>query len=128
MMNGTAVDDRIGIILDLNACYPVAVDIILLKQTLNEGTVEGERGWEEVGGGGREGEEKEGGVRREGEEERRREEGEEKERRREGTTCEHLLKQKPRDAHEHTRRDKQVPVHPERRRIPRPSRGAPHSS
>ena len=59
MMNGTAVDDRIGIILDLNACYPVAVDIILLKQTLKEGKVEGERGWEEVGGGGREGEEKE---------------------------------------------------------------------
>ena len=82
-MNGTAVDDRIGIILDLNACYPVAVDIVLLKQTLKEGKVEGERGREEVGGGGREGKEKER-RREEGEEkERRREEGEEKKRRRE---------------------------------------------
>ena len=34
MVNGTAVDDRIGVILDLNACYPVAMDIVLLKQTL----------------------------------------------------------------------------------------------
>ena len=34
MVNGTAVDDRIGIVLNLNACYPVAMDIVLLKQTL----------------------------------------------------------------------------------------------
>ena len=34
MVNGTAVDDRIGVILDLNAGYPVAMDIVLLKQTL----------------------------------------------------------------------------------------------
>ena len=76
-------------------------------------------------GGRREGEE-------EGEEEERMREGEKegggRRERREGTTCEHFLKQKPRDAHQHTRRDKQVPVHPERQRIPRPSRGAPHSS
>ena len=97
-MNGTAVDDWIGVILNLNACYPVAMDIVLLQQTLKEGKVEGERGrekkWEEEGEGRREGEkerrkegeerrregEKEGGGRRKGgggRREKRRREGEE---------------------------------------------------
>ena len=67
-MNGTAVDDRIGIILNLNACYPVAMDIVLLQQTLKEGKVEGERGREEVEGGREK-------RKREGEKERRREGG-----------------------------------------------------
>ena len=89
-MNGTAVDDWIGIILDLNACYPVAVDIVLLKQTLKEGKVGGERRREEVEGGGRR------EKRRRGEEEGGGREGGR------GRHVNYLLKQKPRDAHQHT--------------------------
>ena len=79
-MNGTAVDDWIGIILNLNACYPVAMDIVLLQQTLKEGKVEGERGREKVGGGGRREKRRREGEKEGEEKERRREEREGKER------------------------------------------------
>lgn len=51
MVNGTAVDDWIGVILNLNACYPVAMDIVLLKQTLEDRKIgRGEReGWKKWG-------------------------------------------------------------------------------
>ncbi len=35
VVDGAAVDDRIGVILDLHSRYPIAVNIVLFKKSLD---------------------------------------------------------------------------------------------